>query len=145
MSHEQEPKHHADELKELKEDVVDRLEALEERIDQEIQAVEEQILDEIVDIEGHCHEGHRPPRARGYRIRVNGDLFIVHKERPTGREIMEIAGIAPMEKYGLYIKVQGQSFSRVQLDDVVDLRAPGVEKFKTLPLDQTDGCHGYTG
>lgn len=134
-------KHHSEEVEELKEEVIGKLESLEEELEQKIAEVEEEILEEIVDLEEHCHEGHRPPRARGYRVRVNGELFVVHKERPTGREIMDIAGITPPEKYGLYLKIHGQQYRRVGLDETIDLRAPGVEKFKTLPLDQTEGSN----
>ena len=102
-------------------------------------AVTEEILDEIADLEEYARDGRRPPRCRGYRIRVNGDKFVVHEPEPTGLHIMQVAGIAPPEQFGLYQKVRGQQFERIPLDEQVDLTQPGVEKFKTLPLDQTEG------
>jgi hypothetical protein len=103
-------------------------------------AVEEEIRDEIADLEEYAKRGERPPKCRGYRIRVNGDRFVVYTSHPTGRAILAVAEIAPPELYGLYLKIHGQQFDRVQLDQEVDLTRPGVEKFKTLPLDQTDGA-----
>lgn len=102
-------------------------------------AVREEILDEIADLEEYARLGKQPPRCRGYRIRVNGEQFVVHEARPTGREILTIAGLAPPENYTLRIKLAGQKPQKVGLDEHVDLRRPGVEKFKALPRDQTEG------
>ncbi len=103
-------------------------------------ALVEEIRDEIADLEEYARQGKRPPRCRGYRIRVNGDRFVVYQPEPTGLQILEVAGISPPEQFGLYIKVGGRQFERVALDETVDLTQHGVEKFKTLPIDQTDGA-----
>jgi hypothetical protein len=99
----------------------------------------EQVLDEIVDLEEYAKLGKRPPLSKGYRIRVNGDPFVVHDPKPTGRAILTLAGLLPAEKYTLREKVAGQKPRKVALDEHVDLRRPGVEKFKALPRDQTEG------
>jgi len=103
------------------------------------EAVREEILDEIADLEEYARAGKRPPRCRGYRIRVNGDRFVVHEPRPTGREILTVAGLTPPEDYTLRVKVRGEPPRKVGLDEEVDLTAPGVEKFKALPRDQQEG------
>jgi hypothetical protein len=36
----------------------------------------EAISDEIADLEEYARNGQRPPRCRGFRIRVNRDLFV---------------------------------------------------------------------
>ncbi|MGD9743028.1 MAG: multiubiquitin domain-containing protein [Dongiaceae bacterium] len=102
-------------------------------------AIREEILDEIADLEDYARLGKQPPHCRGYRIRVNGERFVVHEPRPTGREILTLAGLTPPENYTLRVKVAGQKPEKVKLDDRVDLRRPGVEKFKALPRDQTEG------
>ena len=102
-------------------------------------AIREEILDEIVDLEEYARTGRRPPRCRGYRIRVNGDPFVVHEPKPTGREILTLSGLTPPENYTLRVKLAGEKPRRVDLDEQVDLRQPGVEKFKALPRDQTEG------
>jgi hypothetical protein len=99
----------------------------------------EQVLDEVVDLEEYAKLGKRPPLSKGYRIRVNGDPFVVHDPKPTGRAILTLAGLLPAEEYTLREKVAGQKPRKVGLDEHVDLRRPGVEKFKALPRDQTEG------
>lgn len=97
------------------------------------------VLDEIVDLEEYAKLGKRPPLAKGYRIRVNGDGYVVHDPKPTGREILTLAGLLPPDSYTLRLKRAGQKPEKIGLDERVDLRAPGVEKFKALPRDQTEG------
>jgi len=102
-------------------------------------AGDEQVLDEIVDLEEYAKLGKRPPLSKGYRIRVNGDPFVVQDPKPTGRAILTLAGLLPAEEYTLREKLAGQKPRKVGLDEHVDLRRPGVEKFKALPRDQTEG------
>ena len=102
-------------------------------------AVTEEILDEIADLEEYARLGKRPPRCRGYRIRVNGERFVVHEACVTGREVLTLAGLVPPEDYTLRVKVAGERPRKVKLDEKIDLRRPGVEKFKALPRDQQEG------
>jgi hypothetical protein len=55
-----------------------------------------------------------------------------------GREILELAGKTPPDRWMLNQKIKGQ-IKAVGLDDEVDFREPGVERFMTLPKDQTEG------
>lgn len=103
------------------------------------EAIREEILDEIADLEEYARQGKRPPLCRGYRIRVNGERFVVYTPTPTGREILELANLTPPENYTLRVKISGQRPRKVGLDEKVDLRHPGFEKFKALPRDQTEG------
>ena len=100
---------------------------------------DKKVLDEVIDIEEFAKRGEPPPLAKAYRIRVNGEKFTVEKAEPTGREILTIAGLAPPEDYTLRVKQAGDRPRKVDLDETVDLRKPGVEKFKALPRDQTEG------
>lgn len=102
-------------------------------------AVQEEILDEIADLEEYARLGKHPPHCRGYRIRVNGESFVVQAAFITGREVLAQAGLLPPEKYTLRVKIAGQRPRKVELDEKVDLRTPGIEKFKALPRDQTEG------
>jgi hypothetical protein len=99
----------------------------------------EEVLDEIIDLEEYAKLGKRPPLSKGYRIRVNGDPFVVHEPNPTGRAILTLADLLPAENYTLRVKLAGEKPQKVGLDEHVDLRRPGVEKFKALPRDQTEG------
>ena len=53
--------------------------------------------------------------------------------------ILTIAGLLPAENYTLRAKLAGEKPHKVELDEKVDLRRRGVEKFKALPRDQTEG------
>lgn len=99
----------------------------------------EAVVDDIVDLEQFAERGERPPLARGYRLKINGDPYVVHDPKPTGRAILTLAGLLPAENYTLRVKLAGERPRKVGLDEQVDLRHPGVEKFKALPRDQTEG------
>ncbi len=111
----------------------------EEAYKEAVDAGEEAVLDEIIDLEEFAKRGERPPLARGYRIRVNGEPYVIQKPTITGREVLVLAGLVPPEDYTLRIKAAGAKPEKVALDEKVDLRKPGVEKFKALPRDQTEG------
>jgi hypothetical protein len=99
----------------------------------------EEVVDDVVDLEEYARQGKRPPLAKGYRVKVNGEQFVVHDPKPTGRAILTLAGLLPPENYTLRVKLAGEKPHKVGLDETVDLRHPGVEKFKALPRDQTEG------
>ena len=99
----------------------------------------EAILDDIIDLEEYAKLGKRPPLAKGYRFRVNADSYVVHDPMPTGLEVLTLAGLLPAKDYTLRVKFAGERPRKVGLDEKVDLRRPGVEKFKALPRDQTEG------
>jgi len=58
-------------------------------------AIDEEILDGHADLEEYAREGKKPPRARAYRIRVNGERFEVAQQFITGREVLTLAGLTP--------------------------------------------------
>lgn len=103
------------------------------------EAIHEEILDEIADLEEYARRKQRPPRCRGYRIRVNGERYVVHQPNPTGREILETANLTPPNNYTIRVKVFGERLRKIELEEKVDLRQLGVEKFKALPRDQKEG------
>jgi hypothetical protein len=107
---------------------------------EEIETDGEVVVDEIVDIEVYVRERRRVPHARGYLIRVDKVQHTVHQPVIEARKILELAGKTPPEKYILRQIVHGQPV-KLELDELVDLRAPGVEKFKTMPKTARDGGH----
>lgn len=104
-----------------------------------VEAIREEIRDEIADLEEYARQGKQPPLCRGYRIRVNGERYVIHNPCPTGREILEQAALTPPENYTLRIKLAGEHPHKVELNKKIDLRCPGIEKFKALPRDQQEG------
>ena len=104
------------------------------------QVGEEEVLEDIVDLEEYARLGKQPPLSRGYRIRINGDPFVVHEPEITGRQVLTLAGLLPVENYTLRVKIVGEKPRKVELDEKISLRHHGVEKFKALPRDQTEGA-----
>jgi hypothetical protein len=94
---------------------------------------------DVADLEEYARQGKRPPPAKLYRIRVNRDHFEFDEPNPTRETILTKAGLLPPEIWTLRLKVRGGEFIRIAPGDRVDLTAPGVEKFKALPNDQTEG------
>lgn len=99
----------------------------------------EAVLDDIINLEEYAKNGKQPPLAKGYRLKVNGDAFVVHDPIVTGREILTLAGLLPAENYTIRVKRTGERLCKVELDEEIDLRRRGIEKFKALPRDQTEG------
>ena len=82
-----------------------------------------------------------PPRRplQHYRVLIDRDPVEVSTSPVTGRELLELAGKRPVDNYAIYLKVKGSQPVRIALDEKIDLGRPGVERFVTLPLDQTEG------
>lgn len=101
---------------------------------------EEVEVDEV-DVELFAKEGadKRAPKAKRYIIRVDKEKFTFESPSATGREILTRAGKTPPEQYKLTQKMHGGAAVTIGLDDVVDFRAPGVERFMSLKRDQTEG------
>lgn len=78
-------------------------------------------------------------KTRLFKIQIDKHIYDVNNPTPTGRELLVVAGKLPPEQFALYQKVAGNQPKRINLDDRVDLREPGTERFVTLPLDQTEG------
>ena len=102
------------------------------------QTQEESLHDEI-DVEEYGKRGERPPRARRYRIRIDRERFVVHVPQMTGRDLLVLAGKKPPERFTITQKLRGGAVRPLGLDEAADFTEPGVERFMTLPLDQTEG------
>jgi len=93
---------------------------------------------EVIDIEKYAKEGKTPPVGKKYRIRIDKDYFEVETNHMTGKEILELAKKNP-DRFRLDQKLKGGATKKIELTDTVDFTEPGVERFMTLPLDQTEG------
>lgn len=82
----------------------------------------------------------RKPRAKRYRFRVDRTPYVLSGERCTVRELLIMAGKNPPEEFRFWKVISGES---IELDPnvTVDLREPGLEKFRTLSRTQTEGQH----
>lgn len=113
------------------------IEELAEKVEQLEELVEE--LMEEIEIEEWGKRNERPPRAKRYVIRIDKVKYTVHVPRMSGRELLTLAGKVPPEKYSISQKMHGGHVKTIGLNDEADFTCPGVERFMTLPLDQTEG------
>jgi len=97
-------------------------------------------VDEL-DVEAFAQKGGngRAPKAKRYIIRIDKTKYEVTVGTRTVREILTLAGKTPLEQYKLTQKHHGGAAVTIGLEDTVDFREPGVERFMTLRLDQTEG------
>ena len=100
---------------------------------------DEPIVEDIIDLENFAKEGKKPPRARGYRFKINDAVFTWQSPFITGREVLTLAALTPPENFTLRVKLAGQKPAKVELDERVDLRTPGTEKFRAIRKEQTEG------
>lgn len=93
-------------------------------------SLREEVRDDVADLEEYAARGEQPPHCRGYRIRVNDKRFVVHQSVITGREVLELAGFLPPERYSLVLGMRAEKPKMIGLDAQVDLTMPGVERFE---------------
>lgn len=108
-------------------------------IDTTLEEIDNQFSDEVIDLEEYAKEGKRPPPSRKYRIRIDKQYYVVEKPSMIGRDILILADKKPPERFMLSQKLRGGEKKKIGLDEKVDFATPGIERFLTLPLDQTEG------
>jgi hypothetical protein len=64
----------------------------------------------------------------GYKIRIDEQIFNLHKQEVTGRELLTKVGRDP-ERFLLTLVLPGEPDRLISLDEYVDLTAPGIEQF----------------
>lgn len=101
--------------------------------------VENDIIEEVIDLEFYAKEGKQVPKGKIYNVRIDKITYKIKKSEITGRELLELSHNIPPENYRLDQKFKGGFTKKIELDEVVDLTTPGVEKFMTIALDQTEG------
>lgn len=98
--------------------------------------------DEPFDIEALSKAGQEVPeaardRAR-YKIRIDKQPHVLLKRHISGAGLLALVGKTP-ESHWLDQKMRDGSIVRVGPIDQVDLGKPGVERFMTIALTETDG------
>lgn len=99
-------------------------------------------VDDIIDLEEYAKQNRKPPRARRYRIRIDKKHYVVEVPAMTGRELLNLAGKTPATNFMISQKFQSGEAKKLGYDEKADFTQAGVERFMTLPLDQTDGGRG---
>lgn len=91
-----------------------------------------------IDIELCGKHGRRPPKGYRYRIRVDGEKYIVQSAEITGAGILGLAG-KTTDEWSLNRKHRGGRRERIASDQVVNLAEPGVERFETVRRQAQQG------
>ncbi len=94
---------------------------------------------QVVDVEQFAKEGKPVPPGHQYKIAIDRQTYIVQKECMTGQEILKLAGKLPITRFQLNMRNKGGKVVKIAHDQQVCFTEPGIEKFMTIPLDQTEG------
>lgn len=97
--------------------------------------------DEIIYVEEYAKAGRMAPtgaRCR-CRIRIDREEYVVEVPRMAGSELLVLAGKTPPERFKILQKLLGGHVEEIGLDEYADFTHPDVERFVTLPFDQTEG------
>lgn len=95
--------------------------------------------EEIIEVEEYARAGKSVPKGRQYRIRADKDRFVIKQATITGSEILALVHKTP-QSHQLYQHVRGGQTRIVRPEEAVDLTAPGVERFTTLKIENTEGA-----
>jgi hypothetical protein len=93
----------------------------------------------VIEIELYAKEGKLVPPGCHYIIMVDRQRHTVKQECLTGHEVLTLAGKTPPERFQLNQRFKGGKVVKVGYDQKVCFTEPGIEKFMTIPLDQTEG------
>jgi hypothetical protein len=93
----------------------------------------------VIDVELYAKEGKPVPSGHHYIIIVDRQKYTIKQECLTGKEILIIAGKTPPERFQLNQRFKGGKVVKIGYDQKVCFTEPGIEKFMTIPLDQTEG------
>ena len=81
--------------------------------------------------------GERKPDGHGFDVRIGDTKFAIDDPVVTGRQILEAAGNFPPEEFLVFQRLANGQLEEIRLDETVDLRDPGVERFHTFRSDRS--------
>lgn len=78
-------------------------------------------------------------RKRQWKLNVQGVPLTFDEPTVIVRDALERAGFDPAKNWLIFLRVHGQPKREVGLNDVVDLRTPGIEKLRLTPREVNNG------
>lgn len=66
-------------------------------------------------------------------FKINDKRFESSKSKISGREILNIGNLTPVEDFELLYRINEKGFTPIQLDEIVDLKTAGIEGFRAKP------------
>ena len=88
------------------------------------------------DLEKAALEGVHLCPDGGLRVRINDNRFVIEDPVPTGRQLLQAAGLTPVERYVLLLRLPDGDLESIRLDETVELRQRGVERFFAFETDR---------
>lgn len=73
-----------------------------------------------------------------FKIRIDKEKYDVGEPSLTGTQLLSLAGKQP-GRFKIIQRLKGGQAKPIAPTESVDLTDPGVERFMTLPCDQTEG------
>lgn len=95
--------------------------------------------EEIIDLQEYATTGRVPEKGKKYKFMIKNKQYEVNVDHMTGRELCLMANLIPPENYKLDMKIKGNIYKEIGLDEIVWLTEPGLEKFTYISKDQTEG------
>ncbi|WP_108519113.1 multiubiquitin domain-containing protein [Bradyrhizobium algeriense] len=74
---------------------------------------------------------------RQYETAINDTLHSFRDPVVTGEQILETAKLFPTDEYLIFLKLQDGQLDEIRLDETVDLRTEGIERFITFKSDRS--------
>lgn len=75
--------------------------------------------------------------SQNYRVKIDEQTYSVADPVITGVQLLDIAGKRPSDEYLIFELLPGGQLEEIRLDETVDLRQRGVERFITWRSDRS--------
>jgi hypothetical protein len=75
--------------------------------------------------------------TQNYRIKIDEEIFAVADPVITGLQLLDTAGKRPSDEYLIFYLLPGGQLEEIRLDETVDLRQRGIERFITWRSDRS--------
>jgi hypothetical protein len=79
------------------------------------------------------------PQEHTWKLNVQGVLLTLDEPTIVVRAAIKEAGFDPSKNWIIVLRVRDQPKREVGLDDVIDLRTPGIEKLRLTPKEVNNG------
>lgn len=114
--------------------------AKEREVYQDLPGPAERIIDEhdLVDL-GAPHVEVFKTRKRIWKLNVQGVVLTLDESSIVVRTAIKDAGFDPTKNWIVVLRVRDQPKREVGLDEVIDLRTPGIEKLRLTPKEVNNG------
>jgi len=74
---------------------------------------------------------------KGYRVLIDDDEYSLNDPIVTGQQLLDTARKRPADEHLIFQLLQDGQLEDIRLDETVDLRQPGIEKFITWKSDRS--------